>query len=48
MYRIVVKIGSRWRCGVNDYTYEQALDRLKQLNKVGITAQVKPVAELFR
>lgn len=47
MYRIQVWFENTWRWGINDYTKEQAEDRMKQLKQAGIKCRMRPSGELF-
>lgn len=46
-YRMQVWNEGRWRWGVNDYTWDEAVERQEQLTKVGIKARIRHRAELF-
>lgn len=47
MYRIQVWYEDHWKWGMHDYTYEQAVERFKQLKAAGIKARIRPNFELF-
>lgn len=48
MYRLQVWFNRHWKWGWNDYTLEQAEQRVKELKAHGIKARVKPISELLR
>ena len=45
-YRLQVYFQRRWKWGLNDYTLEQAEQRVKELQAHGIKARIKPISEL--
>ena len=47
MYRLQVWFDRHWKWGLNDYTLEQAKQRVEELKAHGIKARVRPSAELF-
>lgn len=47
LYRIQVWTDGNWKWGINDYTYEQAVERFKRLKDVGIKARIRPRLDLF-
>jgi hypothetical protein len=47
IYRIQVWDENRWKWGLHDYTYPQAVERFKRLKAAGIKARIRPSSELF-
>lgn len=48
MYRLKVKVGSKWIWGLNDYTYELAVERVLELKSKGIQSKIKHINELLK
>lgn len=47
-YRLKVKVGRKWVWGINSYTtYEKALERKEQMEKVGHKVKIEFETKLF-
>jgi len=47
-YRLIIKCGRKWKWGLHDYTFAEAIERQKELEEVGIKSAIEHNSKLFK